>query len=208
MESLNTIQLFLVWVVPVLFAITVHEWAHGFVASQFGDYTAQSLGRLSLNPIKHIDPIGTIVVPSLLFFSSGFLFGWAKPVPINTRNLRNAKNSLVWIALAGPSANILMAFFWALLLVFSESINQKYLGLVALAGIQINIILAVLNMLPIPPLDGAKVLERFLPVNFKFIYQKIEPYGFIVLIMLLLTGMLGQIILPTINFLIQTLLFI
>ena len=201
-------QTFLIWVIPVLFAITVHEWAHGFVASKFGDYTAQSLGRLSLNPIKHIDPIGTILVPSLLFFSSGFIFGWAKPVPINTRNLRNAKNSMVFVALAGPGANIVMAILWSLLATIAYSVGQEYLVLVGLAGIQINIILAVLNLLPVPPLDGAKVFEWFLSVKWRYYYQKIERYGFIILIALLVTGILGKILSPIIIFFSQLLIFI
>ena len=203
MFSTNTIEIFLIWLVPVLLAITVHEWAHGFVANRLGDNTAKQLGRLTLNPIKHIDPIGTILVPSLLFFSSGFLFGWAKPVPINASQLRNAKNSIVLVALAGPGINFIMAILWAIFYYFASQFNSPNLTLVGLVGIQINFVLAILNMLPIPPLDGSILLARFLPTKLKFYYQKSQKYGFIILIMLLLTGVLSAVLLPSVNFLTQ-----
>jgi len=204
MEHLNTIQLIAVWALPVLFAVTVHEVAHGWVAYRLGDKTAFILGRLSLNPIKHIDLVGTIIVPLVLLLLGGFIFGWAKPVPISARNLRNPKRDMMLVAAAGPLSNILMAVTWAFIAKFGLWLAHfgfawafaiAYMGS---AGIMINSILAVLNLLPIPPLDGSHILMGFLPVKWCMKIQRIEPYGFFVLLLLLATGVLGYIVGPLI----------
>jgi Zn-dependent protease len=185
--------------IPVLFAITLHEVAHGWMARRFGDRTAESLGRLSLNPLKHVDPVGTVLVPGLLLLvGSGFLFGWAKPVPVNTRNLRNPKRDMAWVAAAGPGANFVMAFGWAILGALAA---QGWLGggaagewLVRMAwfGISFNVLLALFNLLPIPPLDGGRVLVSVLPTRASIALERVERYGFmIVLGVFLVVPMLG-----------------
>ena len=194
-----------VWALPVLFAITLHEVAHGWVASKLGDSTAKMLGRLSLNPIKHIDPIGTIVVPLVMVLVSGFAFGWAKPVPVNMNNLNNPRKDMAIVAMAGPLANVAMAIFWVIflklvtLLVSDHNIAK---GLMAMgqAGIIINLFLFIFNLFPIPPLDGSKVLSGFLPRSATLIMDKIEPYGFFIIIGLLYFGILGAVMNPIVNF--------
>lgn len=193
---ISFIQSLLTWVIPGLFAITVHEAAHGFVANQLGDNTAKIMGRITLDPIKHIDIIGTILVPGLLYFSSGFIFGWAKPVPVNFNALNKPKQDMLWVAIAGPAANFIMAIFWALLLVIAININSQFLADMAQAGVIINLILGVLNLLPIPPLDGAKVLSSLLPREFAYYFNKIEPYGFFILLGFIFLGVFQSIILP------------
>jgi len=188
--------------IPVLFAITLHEVSHGLAARHFGDRTAEMLGRLSLNPIKHIDPMGTIAVPALMFIMSGFLFGWAKPVPVNFRNLRNPKRDMIFVALAGPAANIVMGIGWALLLklVFAFGLAQAVPGqfLISMAeiGISINILLAAFNLLPIPPLDGGRVLRGVVSESIGQYLDRIEPFGLIIVVILLVSGLLWVLVSP------------
>ncbi|MCF6235963.1 MAG: site-2 protease family protein [Gammaproteobacteria bacterium] len=198
----NIIQTIAIWVLPVLFAITVHEAAHGWMAKRLGDSTAMMLGRLTLNPIKHIDPIGTILVPVVLLISgSGFLFGWAKPVPVTWENLKNPRRDMALVALAGPASNLIMAIMWAIVAKIAIVIDGgggvlQPLILMGLAGIQINIILMVLNLLPIPPLDGGRIVTGLLPGPMAWQFSRIEPFGLFILIGLLLIGVLWQILGP------------
>jgi Zn-dependent protease len=200
--SLATIVL---WAVPVVFAITLHEAAHGYVARMFGDQTAWMLGRVTLNPIKHIDPVGTILVPGLLlllakvFGGPAFIFGWAKPVPVNFANLRNPKRDMFWVAGAGPLANFVMATAWALLLKGSSpggAIASGGLSEMGGVGVQINLMLMALNLLPILPLDGGRIAVSLLPRRIAASYARLEPYGFMIVIVLLATGILGQLMWP------------
>jgi Zn-dependent protease len=193
------------WLMPVLLAITVHETAHGLAARRFGDRTAQMLGRLTLNPLKHIDPVGTILVPALmLLLPGGFVFGWAKPVPVDWRNFKHPKQDMAWVAAAGPGANLLMALAWAALARLALSLpaeSQFALPMLFMgaAGIFINTILMVLNLLPLPPLDGGRVLTGLLPGRYAYQFARIEPYGFWILIALLLTGVLGFVLWPFVS---------
>ena len=200
--SLATIML---WAVPVVFAITLHEAAHGYVARRFGDQTAYMLGRVTLNPLKHIDPIGTIAVPGFLIALSVltraplFIFGWAKPVPVNFGNLHHPKRDMFWVAGAGPFANFLMAVGWAILLksaVPGGLIDSDGLFEMAKAGIDVNLVLMALNLLPIPPLDGGRIALSLLPGPLAYRYSRLEPYGFMVVIVLLVTGVLNYLMLP------------
>ncbi|HEX9625962.1 MAG TPA: site-2 protease family protein [Acidiferrobacterales bacterium] len=191
----------------MLFAITVHEVAHGWVAKRFGDLTADRLGRLTLNPLKHIDPVGTILVPALLvLLKTGFVFGWAKPVPVSFENLRNPRRDMAIVAAAGPVANLLMAIFWALMVKIAMVLPDTaawiktpllYMGL---GGIFVNVLLMVFNLLPLPPLDGGRVAIGLLPGPWAYRLSRIEPYGFFILLGLMFTGVLWFVIGPVGNF--------
>lgn len=200
--DLTVIQKIAIYALPVIFAITVHEAAHGYAAKYFGDMTAFNAGRITLNPVKHIDPFGTILLPALTVILGGILFGWAKPVPVDFRRLRNPKKDMLWVAAAGPASNFVMAIFWALVMKFSVSAPEAFvlpMTLMAKAGITINIVLMVLNLLPLPPLDGGRIAVSLLPMSLARPFAKIERYGFIILIILLFSGVLSQILDPLIN---------
>lgn len=204
MHGLSLIQYAAIAALPLLFAITLHEVAHGWMARRLGDRTAEMLGRLSLNPIKHIDPVGTVLVPGILLFVGGFIFGWAKPVPVDARNLHNPKRDMAVVAAAGPLANLGMALIWALIakvglmLATISPWASVPLILMGKVGIFLNLILMVLNLLPLPPLDGGRVLVGLLPDHLADRVARIEPYGLFVLVGLLVTGYLGKIIGPPI----------
>ena len=205
-SNLSTAQIILVSIIPVLFAILLHEVAHGWTAYKLGDKTAYMLGRLSLNPIKHIDPVGTILVPAILIMTVGFAFGWAKPVPIDWRNLRNPKRDTAIVALAGPAANLCMAIIWVLLALIatllptSMSILSQPLLNMAVIGVFFNILLMIFNLIPIPPTDGGRIAVSLLPPQFGNTLSKVEPYGLIILLALMLTGILWKFIMPIIQF--------
>lgn len=199
----NLVQKIAIWALPVLFAITLHEVAHGYAALRLGDRTAKMMGRLSLNPLRHVDPVGTVIVPGVLLvmsslFGGGFLFGWAKPVPVDARNLRDPRRHMALVAIAGPLANLAMAFAWGLLLkgVLAMPGEGAALGLryMAIAGIEINLVLMVLNLLPIVPLDGGRVLAGVLPAQLALRYARLEPYGLFIIVGLLASGLLSRIL--------------
>src|SRR5947209_3339459 len=208
------LQTIALYAVPVVFAITLHEAAHGYVARMFGDQTAWMLGRVTLNPLKHIDPIGTVVVPlGLLLVSAavgggGFLFGWAKPVPVNFGNLRNPKRDMLWVAAAGPGMNFAMAILWALLFRVAANggeLDSDGLQLMARAGIMINVVLMVLNLLPILPLDGGRIAVSLLPHSLAAPFSRMEPYGFMTIIVLLATGLLDDLMRPPVSLVLRLL---
>lgn len=202
MFELSLIQKIIVAVPPVLLAVTLHEVAHGWAAKYFGDRTAEMLGRLSLNPIKHIDPVGTIAVPALMLATTGFMFGWAKPVPVAWDNLKRPKQDMAWVALAGPFANLIMMILWGILLKIGISMPPEMsyfshpLVFMSAMGVYINCVLMVLNLLPLPPLDGSRVLMRLLPGPLAYKMARYEQYGLFVLMALLITGILGKILMP------------
>lgn len=202
----NLIQSLAIYALPVIFAITLHEAAHGYVARHFGDPTAWQLGRVSLNPLRHVDLMGTIIVPALILVSSkllggtGILFGWAKPVPVDFSRLDHPKKDMLWVAAAGPAANLIMALGWASLLkladVMPETAYTLPMAKMGLAGIEINTVLMLLNLLPIPPLDGGRIAVSLLPNRLAWKFARLEPYGFIILLLLLFSGVLDVILWP------------
>ena len=203
MEEFTLVQKMAAIVLPLIFAVTLHEVAHGWVADKLGDSTARQLGRITVNPLRHIDWFGTILLPMLMMAFTGFLFGWAKPVPVNMSRLRNPRRDMVWVALAGPGANVLMAILWSLLLLLADSsLTPEALALplaaMAVAGIFINLILMALNLLPILPLDGGRVLAGVLPAALARLYARIEPFGFFIIVGLLVAGLLGKVLTPVI----------
>jgi Zn-dependent protease len=190
-------QTLLIYIIPLLFAITLHEAAHGWVASKLGDHTARMMGRVTLDPTKHIDPIGTIAIPLvLLLSSSGFIFGWAKPVPINFNALRNGKNGMIWVALAGPGANIFMAICWLFVMIIAINMNMAILIEMGRIGILVNCVLAVFNLLPIPPLDGSRVISALLPNRLAYQYNQLEQYGLYILLGLMFLGGFNYLVRP------------
>jgi Zn-dependent protease len=197
----NIVQSLAIYALPVIFAITLHEAAHGYVARHFGDPTAWKLGRISLNPLRHIDLWGTIVIPALLLLShAGFLFGWAKPVPVDFSRLRRPKQDMLWVAAAGPGANLAMVFGWALLLklavLMSPNTYSLPLAEMARAGIEVNAVLMLLNLLPIPPLDGGRIVVSLLPPRAAWRFARVERFGFVILLALLFLGGLNYILTP------------
>lgn len=197
----DIIQSIAVYALPVLFAITLHEAAHAFAARYFGDLTAYAQGRMSLNPIRHIDPVGTILIPlGLALLSSPFIFGYAKPVPVDFSRLRNPKRDMLWVALAGPAANLVMAFFWAILyfILFGAGMEEEYFFRVSEAGIWVNVILFAFNMFPLPPLDGGRIMTSLLPIRLAVRFARIEPYGFFIVLGLMMLNLLKYWMLPVI----------
>lgn len=197
----NIIQTLAIYAIPVIFAITLHEAAHGYVARHFGDPTAWQLGRITLNPLKHVDPVGTFLIPGLLLFThAGFLFGWAKPVPVDFGRLRKPKQDMLWVAAAGPGANLAMAFGWAALLKLAilapENAYSLPLAEMARAGINVNAVLMLLNLLPIPPLDGGRIAVSLLPPALAWKFAKVERFGFAILLALMFLGGLELILTP------------
>jgi Zn-dependent protease len=200
--ELSLIQKIVIYALPIIFAITVHEAAHGYAAKYFGDMTAYKAGRISLNPLRHIDPFGTILLPALTIMLGGILFGWAKPVPVDFSRLRNPKKDMLWVAAAGPASNFVMAIFWVFVIKFTMSMPEAIsypLVMMGKAGMSINIVLMVLNLLPLPPLDGGRIAVSLLPTPYAIKFAQLERYGFIILIVLMFSGVLNKILDPFIN---------
>ena len=197
MNASDLIQTVLIYALPVLFAITVHEAAHGYAARHFGDQTAAMMGRITLNPLKHIDPIGTILMPLLLYFSTSgdFLFGYAKPVPVNFGNLRHPKRDMIWVALAGPASNFVQAIAWAVLLVILAvaGTQERFFIEMARAGILVNLVMWAFNLFPLPPLDGGRILVGLLPTRAALLLSRVEPFGFFIVLALVLLGIVGSL---------------
>ena len=197
MDIQNLIQTVLIYALPVLFAITVHEAAHGYAARHFGDNTAYMLGRITLNPIKHIDPIGTILMPIMLYFatSGAFLFGYAKPVPVNFGHLRNPKRDMVWVALAGPASNFVQAIVWAVVMItlVGTGMDERFFLEMARAGVLVNLVMWAFNLFPVPPLDGGRILVGLLPWKQAQMVSRLEPYGFFIVMGLVIFGVVGTI---------------
>ena len=197
MDTSNLIQTVLIYALPVLFAITVHEAAHGYAARHFGDNTAYMLGRITLNPIKHIDPIGTILMPIMLYFatSGAFLFGYAKPVPVNFGHLRNPKRDMVWVALAGPASNFIQAIVWAVVMItlVGTGVEERFFLEMARAGVLVNLVMWAFNLFPVPPLDGGRILVGLLPWRQAQMVSRLEPYGFFIVMGLVIFGVVGTI---------------
>jgi len=212
MNADQLIQTIALAAIPVLFAITLHEAAHGYVARHFGDMTAYQQGRISLNPLRHIDPVGTILFPLLTLWLGGILFGWAKPVPVNFGALRRPKQDMLWVAIAGPASNLFMALGWALLYKVAWSFPDSYFAepLLGMAewGIKINVVLMVLNLLPLPPLDGGRVAVSLLPHRQAYQLSRVEPYGMFILIFLAITPVLSLILSPLVNLMFKLISFL
>jgi Zn-dependent protease len=191
------LQTVLIYALPVLFAITVHEAAHGYAARHFGDNTAYMLGRITLNPLKHIDPVGTILMPLMLYFatSGAFLFGYAKPVPVRFDHLRNPKRDMIWVALAGPASNFVQAILWAVVLVVlvTTGVQERFFVEMARAGIAVNLVMWAFNLFPLPPLDGGRILAGLLPWRQAQWLERIEPYGFFIVMALVIFGIVGSL---------------
>jgi len=210
MDLTQLVQTVAIYALPVLFAITLHEAAHGYVARHFGDMTAYAQGRISLNPARHIDLVGTVIVPVAILVltklagGAGMLFGWAKPVPVNYSALRRPRQHMMWVAAAGPAANLAMALAWAAVLKSADVLPVNYFTspalLMAKAGIEVNVILMLLNLLPILPLDGGRIVASLLPSGLAWRYAKLEPWGFPILLLLLFSSALGVILAPMISF--------
>lgn len=196
----DMIQTVAVYALPVLFAITLHEAAHAYVAKYFGDMTAYQQGRMSLNPVKHIDLFGTILIPIMLYFATGgaFLFGYAKPVPIDFARLRNPKKQMAWVALAGPAANLLMALLWMIfgILLAALQVGEVFFARMAQAGVLVNLVIFAFNLFPLPPLDGGRIVTSLLPYKYAYQFARIEPYGFFILIGLMLLQVLQYWLVP------------
>ena len=197
MDIANLIQTVSIYALPVLFAITVHEAAHGYVARHFGDSTAYALGRVTLNPLKHIDPVGTILMPLMLYFatSGAFLFGYAKPVPVQFGNLRNPKRDMVWVALAGPGANLIQAVIWGVLLyaLVGTGLTEPFFVKMCQGGMLVNVVMFAFNLFPLPPLDGGRILVGLLPYKQAELVSRIEPYGFFIVMGLVLAGIVTKL---------------
>lgn len=196
MELTELIQTVLIYALPVLFDITIHEAAHGYAARHFGDNTAAMMGRITLNPIKHIDPIGTILMPLLLYFatSGAFLFGYAKPVPVRFDHLRHPKRDMIWVALAGPASNFVQAVFWGLLLIVlvGTGLHERFFLEMCRAGILVNLVMWAFNLFPLPPLDGGRILVGLLPWKQAQLVARVEPYGFFIVMALVIAGVVGS----------------
>ena len=195
MDIANLIQTVAIYALPVLFAITVHEAAHGYAARHFGDNTAFMLGRITLNPLKHIDPLGTIAMPLLLYFatSGAFLFGYAKPVPVNFGQLRNPKRDMIWVALAGPASNFAQAIAWAILftVLVGMGVQERFFLDMAKAGVLVNLVMWAFNLFPLPPLDGGRILVGLLPWRMAHAVSRVEPWGFFIVMGLVIAGIVG-----------------
>lgn len=195
----DIIQTIAIYALPVIFAITLHEAAHAYAAKYFGDLTAYSQGRMSLNPVRHIDPFGTVLIPlALALLSSPFIFGYAKPVPVDFSRLRNPKKQMAWVALAGPMANLVMAFLWMLsyVLLQSAGIGEVFFIEVAKAGVKINLILFAFNLFPLPPLDGGRIMTSILPNRYAFRFSRLEPYGFFIVLGLMMLNLMTYWMVP------------
>lgn len=205
MEELTLVQRIAVWALPLIFAVTVHEAAHGWVADRLGDPTARRMGRITFNPLPHIDPVGTLLVPILMLTFTGFLIGWAKPVPVQAARLHSPKRDMAIVAAAGPGANLVMALVWSLLLLLAHKLIHSMqpvampLLLMSVAGIFVNLVLMAINLLPVPPLDGGRIVTGILPLPAARVFARIEPYGMLILIALLISGIAGALIWPIIS---------
>ncbi len=201
---MSTLNLIVLYAIPVLLAVSLHETAHGWVAHLLGDPTAKRLGRLTANPLKHIDPIGTVAVPVLMYLLVGFPLGWAKPVPVDVRNFANPQKDMALVALAGPVANFLMAIFWVLVMLLAfkgmaPGELSSALKLMAQVGVAINLVLMVLNLLPVPPLDGGRIVTGVMPYGVAVLFARFEMFGMLLVILLLASGFLGKILMPAVQ---------